>query len=191
MTQAWDERERRATSERDVALIDTLNSARALVATSVPTSGPPSKDFWSACANLGRLYAEHGASIDFAARSLTEFAAGRGESASPWLEPARSTLLESFMRELEFQRERTALAAQAQALLVLRAGEFGLYAPNVPVAHDLQAWADAAITYARKRGAKILIVQGETATIQALTDSASIAGIRVLNSPTRSWFGFR
>jgi hypothetical protein len=192
MTEAWDEREREHASTHDAALIVSLNSARALVATSLPTSAEtePSKDFWSACANLGRLYAEHEASIDFAIRSLANLARAQKADGPPWLEPARGALLESFTRELGFQRERAALLDQAQALVVLRESEFALHAPKIPDAHDVQAWADFAITHARKRGAKTLIIQGQPDTFRALTEGAAVAGIEVLDRPTRSWFRF-
>lgn len=188
---AWDELDMQRSQGRDRESVTALTSVRAMVFEGVPSSAlRETADFWAACASFGRLLAEHGCSTSFASRTLGHLAEAKHCIGEAWVEDARASLIEAYVRERSFQETSAQLDSQGAALLALRGDEFALYAPHVPASHDVQGWADAVVAKALKRGVRSLVVQGAPETVAALHDSAQIGGLVIRDRPSRVWLPF-
>jgi hypothetical protein len=183
---AWCELDRaRALVPADRAAIDATLAARALVVESVLSGAE--RDLYNACAVLGRLLAEHGASPTFAAGTIdgAQAVLAPEESRIDWLVPARAAVAEGFVARL---RERAAEEARARweyPRCAVRVDERTVaLAAGHPEddADALDAWAERVALGCNKAGVKRAIVAGPERATEALVSALASVGIQRVGS---------
>jgi hypothetical protein len=171
----------RALTAEDHAIIDASVAARALVVERVlekMSSGL--RDFFSACAVLGRMIAERGGSPTLAAVTIDGLCEALGVHDGPWTASARAAVAEGFAGARDETAKRAASAAWEYPRCAARLSDDAIaIAAGFPDDDDdaVAAWAsrvahDAALGHVRRA-----VVDGPPAASAAVVDALSLAGI--------------
>jgi hypothetical protein len=193
---AWREHDAaHALHEPDRAAIRATDAPRALVLELLARPGAPTRDLYNACARLGRLLADAGASpslavatVDGAARALADLGIACDVAG---LSPARASVAEGYFAVVtEGERAAARRAWEYPACAVRIAKDTVAIVAGYP-ADDGEALADwsarVALSVSRD-GYKQAILSGSEAAKSELTQALSLLGV-TLASPTepKSW----
>jgi hypothetical protein len=151
-----------------------------------PNDDHSDRDLFHACAMLGRLLAEHGASPTMAAATIdgANEALG-GVGAAGWVVPARAALAEAYAAALlEKTRAEGAGAWEPPRCIVQIDEKTVAVAAGYPSddGEALAAWAERVAAAARRGGARKAVIAGSEAAAQALAEAFGFAGIEVVLS---------
>jgi hypothetical protein len=192
---AWREHdEAHALHNPDRDAIRAADPARALVLELLARPGP-ARDLYNACARLGRLLAEAGASpslavatLDGAVRALAELGVTTDEAR---ISPARASVAEGYFAvTIEGERAAARRAWEYPACAVRIAKDTVAIVAGYP-ADDGEALADwsarVALSVSRE-GYKRAIVEGADATRAELAQALSLVGIELAKpSEPKGW----
>jgi len=195
---AWREHDAKSSLHpHDRDAIRSTDAARALVLELLTRPGAP-RDLYNACARLGRLLGEAGASpslvastIDGAARALADVGATFDETRVP---SARASAAEGYF----------AVAVETERLAARRTWEYPacavrIAADTVAIAaghpetdgEALADWCARVALGARKDGYKKAILGGSAAARSELGDALALVGITVTDRlETKGWLAF-
>lgn len=184
---AWTERDRgRAIHPSDHAAIEKSEAARALVLDlfEVPAR---ERDLYSACARLGRLLAEGGASPSLAAGTIDEAAAAlssAGEAAdAARIAAARSSLVEGYVgavREIEHAAMRETWA-YPRCIVPIGPDTIAIACGHPPEdAAALEEWAANVATRATKAKVRRAVLSGNERACAAVTEALALVGIEIV-----------
>jgi hypothetical protein len=186
----------RAIHPADRAAIASTEAARALVVLLAEADGDP-RDLYTACATLGRLLAEAGASPTLASATMDGARAAALQGAVRDEVALRASLLEGFATGIvaaqraaarsawDWPRCATALDAETCAIA---AGH-----PDEPD-DSVVAWAETVASRASKAGVRRAIVGGEGRARVEVEAALRLVGIEVvtrLEPEPRSWLPWR
>lgn len=196
----------RAIHPHDRVAVDATEAARALVlerASAAPVA-LDRKDLFNACATLGRLLFEAGASptlasgtIDGAAAALAQVGAQLDDAT---LAAARASLAEGYTSALvTSERARARSTWEWPACVVSLDGETCAITAGHPAdeAEAVAAWAARVATRAEKAGVRRAVVAGKGPARDELDAALRLVGVEVLErleappSPARSWLPWR
>lgn len=195
--QTWSERDaRRAIHVRDRAAIEATEAARALVLDRL--TGPPldTHDLFSACARLGRLLAEAGASPSLAVTSLDGAAEALSSEGLAYdevaLSPARAALAEGYFAALvEAERAAAARAWEYPACATRVDDQTVAITAGVPLddPDGLAEWAARVAARVARAGVRRAIVSGPELARTELEDALALVGVELLTElPARRGF---
>lgn len=204
---AWCARdETRALLPADRDAIAASQAARALVIERL-RADPPHPDLFSACAVLGRILAERGASPTLAGASVDNLtdaltSAGAAASGRALLADVRAALLEGYCATREENERRAASAAweYPRCAVPLPDGTVALL-PGYPGddGEAIAGWAGRVAHGVAMAGARRAIVaeapEGRASARAALVDALALAGVEVIGatrpSRSRAWLPWR
>lgn len=173
--------------------IRATEAARALVLELF--AGPP-RDLYNACARLGRLLADAGASpslvactIDGAANALDDLGLAHDPSR---LAPARASVAEGYVAAVREAERTDARRAWDYATCVVPVdAETVAIAAGYPAddGEALAEWTAMVAAKAARSGARVAIVAGPDATKRELADALRLVGIETKGggAPARRW----
>jgi hypothetical protein len=169
----------------DREIIPTTGAARALVA-ELFTSSTDGRDLFSACARIGRLMAEAGASPSLAAITVDNLARVLAEAgAEPNVErqrTARAALFEGYVAALSDTASEAQLAAWDYPASVVPLGNDAVaVACSVPTEdHEaLSRWATRIASRLAKGKIRSVVVSGRESAIAELRSALDLVGIDV------------
>lgn len=187
--------EARALDAADRAAIRETEAPRSLVAELLAT-GVVSRDLYSACAALGRLLADAGASPTLAATTLDGAvrALPRGASFDDAdLAPARASVAEGYVASIREKERAVARAAWEYPNCAVRVDDETLaVAAHYPTADidplAVADWAARVALGASRDKARYVVVSGPPELVAEVTDALTLVGIEVVDRPPRRWF---
>jgi hypothetical protein len=196
--EAWAEHDAaRAIHPADRAAIAATEAARALVVLLAEAGGDP-RDLYTACATLGRLLAEAGASPTLASATMdgARAAALRGE---PLRDEAalRASVLEGFTAGIVAAQRAAARGAWdwPACAIALDAETCAIAAGHPDEPDDARvAWAETVASRASKAGVRRAIVGGDGRARAEVEAALRLVGIEVvtrLEPEARSWLPWR
>jgi hypothetical protein len=182
-TETWSRMDRQAAvGPADGAAVDASAALRSLVVDLAGGSGSED-DLFDACARLGRLLAEAGASPTLAAVTLEHGRRALGASPAPaWTAPAHAALAEGYAAALAERAQRDAAAAwEYPRCRVWVAPGVAAIAAGLPDDDEeaATAWSARVARAAALDGARRAIVDGREPARSALVDALELAGIAV------------
>jgi hypothetical protein len=179
---AWCQSDRAcAVLPADNAMIDDSLAVRALIVDRVLADGP-CDELYDACAVLGRVLAQHGASPTLASAMVDHLADTLDGPHAAWVAPARGALAEGFASALMETARREAIQTWEFPSCVVPLGQASLaIAAGHPSDDDeaLAAWAARVAKGAALQGTRRAIVAGSERACSALIDALSIVGVEV------------
>ncbi len=169
----------RAVHPADRAAIAATEPARALVLDLLRRD--PSRDLYNACARLGVLLAEHGASPTLAAGTIDTAADALGTTATA---AARAALVEGYVARLRDDAHEASLRAwDAPACVVPLDGEPKTVAVACFVPTDdpeaLAEWAARTATRLSKDRVKNVVLAGRIPVVTELKSALGLVGIAI------------
>jgi hypothetical protein len=171
----------RAVLRADREAIDGSMSVRELIVGLLATNGP-CDELYDACAVLGRLLAQTGASPTLASVTVNHLADALSASEKPWVSVARAALAEGFASSLVELMRRDATHAWEFPSCAVPLGEAALaIAAGHPSEDDevLSAWAARIAKEAALRGVRRAVVCGGDRPYAAVLDALTLVGISV------------
>jgi hypothetical protein len=165
----------------DREAVERSTSVRELMVDLVSTEGVYD-ELYDACAVLGRLLAQAGASPTLASGTVNHLADALGAPGAPWLSPARAALAEGFASTLIEGARRDATQAWEFPSCVVPLGEAAVaIAAGHPSDDDevLAAWAGRIAKEAALRGLRRAVVCGRDPACAAVMDALMLVGIAV------------
>jgi hypothetical protein len=189
---AWREHDAaRAIHPTDRDAIRATEAARALV---VELFDRPARDLYNACALLGRLLADVGASPSLAVSTIDGLARALSDTKTAFddarISPARASVAEGYVSALrEGERENANATWAYPACAVVLDDETAAIAAGYPDDGDgLSDWAAKIASKLSKAGTRTAIVGGNERAKQELGEALKLVGIRVADRlPQRSW----
>lgn len=194
---AWREYDlERAIHDQDRDAVDATEAARALVLdllAFVPDAG--TRDLFNACARLGRLLAERGASPSLAASTI-EGAAGALVAAdiafdTSRLSSARAALAEGYFATTREQLGSSSLKAWEYPACAVRLGERTIAIAAAHPSDDselLADWAARVALGASRDGVKEAFIDGPEKARTEIAAAFALVGITIRTSlPSRGW----
>jgi hypothetical protein len=189
---AWREHDvTRAIHPADRDAIRATEAARALV---VELFDRPARDLYNACALLGRLLADAGASPSLAVSTIDGLARALSDTKTAYddarIGPARASVAEGYVSAVrEGERESANRTWTYPACVVQLDDETTAVAAGYPDDGDgLQEWAARVASKLSKNGARTVIVAGNDAAKRELGEALKLVGITVADRlPQRSW----
>ncbi len=171
----------RAVLGADRAVIDATSGLRSLVLELV-LAGGPADELYDACAVLGRLLAQRGASPTLASATIDNAARTMNSPDAAWVPPARAALSEGFASALTEEAQRAAMQAWEfpRCVVPLGAGAMAVAAGH-PSDDDevIAAWSARIAKEAALRGVRRAVVSGGDRACAALVDALTLVGIEV------------
>jgi hypothetical protein len=179
---AWCESDlARAVLRADREVVRDSMTVRQLIVDLVSLNGP-ADELYDACAVLGRMLAESGASPTLASATLNHLADALNTASAQWIVPARAALAEGFASSLIETAHRDAMQAWEFPRCAVPLGEAALaIAAGHPTEDEevLSAWAARVAKEAALRGARRAVVSGSEQACAALIDALTLVGIEV------------
>lgn len=182
----WAERDgSRAIHPHDVAAIRATEAARSLVIELfvLPADG---RDLFNACARLGALLAEAGASPSLAAGTIGGAASSLADAGMPFADsriaPATAALLESYVAAVrESERAVTRLSWEYPACVVPLPGGAVAIACGHPTGDGeaLTAWASRIAGRLVKEKVREAVLSGESAAKAEVASALELVGVTV------------
>ena len=154
---------------------------RALIVELLRTNGP-CDELYDACAVLGRLFAQQGASPTLASATIHHLADAIGTPSAPWGIPAGAALAEGFASSVIESARSDAMRAWEFPNCAVPLGPASLaIAAGHPSEDDevLSAWAARIAKKAALRGVRRVVVGGGERACAALVDALTLVGIEV------------
>lgn len=190
--------EARALDDADRAAIRDTEAPRSLVAELLATGGF-SRDLYSACAALGRLLAEAGASPTLAATTLDGAVRSLGRGAAfdeAELAPARASVAEGYVASVrEKERAAARIAWEYPNCAVRVDDETVAIAARYPTADidrlAVADWAARVALGASRDKARYAVVAGPPELVAEVTEALTLVGIEVVDRCGGLWRWFR
>jgi hypothetical protein len=183
---AWSEAQSRAAlTAADQGVVAATTAARSLVVDLALRAGQD-EELYDACAVLGRLLAEGGASPSLAALSIDHACEALGERAPAWATPARAALMEGFVRaRVEAEREAGCRGWDYPACAVVVDETTLAIAAGYPSDDEesLASWAARTARSASYAGFRRALVSGRDHATAALAEALGIVGIDCVCEP--------
>jgi hypothetical protein len=183
---AWCERDHEhAVLPADREVIDGSRSIRALVVDLAISNGA-GDELYDACAVLGRLMGELGASPTLASFTIEDACAALGAGDAPWAAPARAAVAEGFAAALVEGVRREGMHAWDFPSCTVALGEAALaIAAGHPSDDDevLAAWAGHVARAAALKGVRRAVIAGNERARTALLEALAFVGIETKTSP--------
>jgi hypothetical protein len=176
----WSEGEHRsALSSADHSVIDATYAIRETI---VDFALRPDRDeeLYDACAVLGRVLANAGASASLAATSIDHACEAMGERTPPWSIPARAAMAEGFARAMADTIRGDGHASWDFPASAVRLDETTIAIAAGHPSDDeeiLAAWAGRAARAAACDGIRRAIISGPDRPRAALAEALAIVGI--------------
>ncbi len=195
----------RAIHPHDRVAVSATEAARALVVERACAMSEDRKDLFTACATLGRLLFEAGASPTLASATIDGAAAALASIGAPPLDEAtlasaRASVAEGYTSALvASERARARSTWEWPACVASLDGETCAITAGHPgdEAEAVASWAGRVATRAQKAGVKRAVVAGQGAARDELDAALRLVGVEVLErlepSPSagRSWLPWR
>jgi hypothetical protein len=189
---AWREHDvARAIHPTDRDAIRATEAARALV---LELFDRPARDLYNACALLGRLLADVGASPSLAVSTIDGLARALSDTRTAFddarISPARASVAEGYVSAVRDGERENANATWAYpACAVALDEETAAIAAGYPDDGDgLSEWAAKVASKLSKAGTRTAIVAGNERARQELGEALELVGITVADRlPQRSW----
>ena len=156
-------------------------SVRELIVDLVLNHGA-SDELYDACAVLGRLFAQAGASPTLASVTIDHLAEALNARTAPWVAPARAALAEGFASSLIEGARRDAVQAWEFPNCAVPLGEAALAIAAGHPSEDeevLSAWAARIARAAALRGVRRAVVCGGDQACASVVDALTLVGIAV------------
>jgi hypothetical protein len=156
-------------------------SVRELIVDLVMNHGA-SDELYDACAVLGRLFAQPGASPTLASVTIDHLADALSAPSAPWVAPARAALAEGFASSLIEGARRDGAQAWEFPNCAVPLGEAALAIAAGHPAEDeevLSAWAARIARAAALRGVRQAVVCGGDQACASVVDALTLVGIAV------------
>ena len=163
----------------DREAVERSTSVRELMVDLVFTDGA-FDELYDACAVLGRLLAQAGASPTLASATVNHLADALGAQGAAWVRPARAALAEGFASTIIDGARREATQAWEFPSCVVPLGEAAVaIAASHPSEDDevLTAWAGRIAKEAALRGVRRAVVCGRDVACAAVMDALMLVGI--------------
>jgi len=165
----------------DREAIGTTEAARVLV---LEHLARPSRDLWSACAQLGRLLADAGASPTLAAATIDGALRAYGPAAESLASSARAAVTEGYVGRVRDIERAAACRSWTYGACVVEIGERKIaVAAGYPDDDGIVDWAAEIASKAARNGVKAANVHGREAVRRELSAAFELVGIRVLDVP--------
>ncbi|MBX3227230.1 MAG: hypothetical protein KIT84_35160 [Labilithrix sp.] len=181
----------RALHPADRAVLDKTEPARSLVAELLPNGH--ARDLWSACALLGRMMADEGASPSLAAATIDNAATALAPVDAARVAAARASLLEGYVAAAREHELHASLAAWEYPRCVVTIEE-GVVAVacgrSADDADGLAAWAERVARALTKAKVKRAILAGDDRAKSELASALELVGIALGPAPKR-WLPWR
>jgi len=156
------------------------------------------RDLWNACATLGRMLADEGASPSLAAGSIDNAARALGISDVTRIGPARASLLEGYVgaaRDAErrggvmtWDYPHCVVSLQDGVVAVACGRPFG----DGDDSDALTAWAERVASKLSKAGVKRAVLQGNDPAKAELASALELVGIALGPAPApKSWLPWK
>lgn len=189
---AWREHDvTRAIHATDRDAIRATEAARALV---VELFDRPARDLYNACALLGRLLADAGASPSLVASTIDGLAQALVETKTAFedarIGPARASVAEGYVSAIrDVAHDHTNATWAYPACVVTLDDETAAIAAGYPADGDgLSDWAAKIASKLSKAGTRTAVVSGNETAKRELGEALSLVGIVVADRlPARSW----
>jgi hypothetical protein len=189
---AWREHDvTRAIHPVDREAIRATEAARALV---VELFDRPARDLYNACALLGRLLADAGASPSLAVSTIDGLARALADTKTAYddarIGPARASVAEGYVSAIRDVEHESANATWAYpSCVVTLDDETAAVAAGYPDDGDgLADWAARIASKLSKAGTRTAVVAGNETAKRVLGEALSLVGIAVADRlPSRSW----
>ena len=189
---AWREHDiARAIHPADRDAIRATEAARALV---VELFDRPARDLYNACALLGRLLADAGASPSLAVSTIDGLARAFVDTKTAFddtrIAPARASVAEGYVSAVrDGEREQANRAWAHPACVVMLDETTAAVAAGYPDDGDgLAEWAAKIASKLSKAGTKTVIVAGNESAKRELSSALELVGIAVADRlAQRSW----
>jgi hypothetical protein len=189
---AWREHDvARAIHPTDREAIRATEAARALV---VELFDRPARDLYNACALLGRLLADAGASPSLAVSTIDGLARAFADTKTTYddarVSPARASVAEGYVSAVrDGERDSANRAWSYPACVVTLDDETAAVAAGYPDDGDgLAEWAGKVASKLSKAGTRTAVLAGNDAAKKELADALELVGIAVVDRlPQRSW----
>jgi hypothetical protein len=182
----------RALHPADQLVIRSTEPARALVFELLPAGHD--RDLWNACARLGRLMAEEGASPSLAASTIDHAAKVCGLTDGDRISPARASLLEGYVAAVRETERGTQLATWDYPNCVVSV-EDGVVAIACGRPDDdaeaLTRWAERIASKLTKAKIKRAILEGNESAKAELASALELVGIALGPASKKSWLPWR
>jgi hypothetical protein len=176
----------RATEAARALVLERLANAPASARTSRSTSGDPARDLYNACARLGRLLFEAGASPTLATTTIdgaTQALTGLDLPHEPGLvASARASIAEGYVAAaLDAERARARRAWEYPACAARIDGATAAIVAGAPEDDDeaLGDWAARVASGASKDGIREVVVSGPPRARAELAEALALLGIEV------------
>jgi hypothetical protein len=199
MSEGWTKLDAaRALHPADHLAIRTTEPARSLVAELLVAGAE--RDLWNACARLGRMMADEGASPTLAAGTIDNAATALGVSDTARIAPARASLLEGYVASVrEAERGVAASAWDYPNCVVNIEDDVVAIACGRPTddRDALTAWAERVASKLSKAKVKRAILEGSEAARAELASALELVGIALVPglghgpAPKKSWLPWK
>jgi hypothetical protein len=181
LVEEWCARDGETALPGDRAVIDATRAARALVVDGL-RAGAADADLFSACAVLGRLFADFGGSPTLAASTIDGARSVLPDLDEGTARTARAALMEGFVA-VRAEAARSAAAAQWDfpACAVPLEDSAVAIAAGFPGDDEdaVAAWAARVATAAARNGYRRAVIAGSDRACAALVDALELAGVKV------------
>jgi hypothetical protein len=154
----------------------------------------PARDLYNACALLGRLLADVGASPSLAVSTIDGLVGALADTKMDYdderIGPARASLAEGYVSAIrDVERENASGTWAYPACVVALDDETAAVAAGYPDDGDgLADWAAKVATRLTKAGTRTAVVAGNETARRELGEALSLAGIAVVDRlPSRGW----
>ncbi|MFO0736357.1 MAG: hypothetical protein U0270_10765 [Labilithrix sp.] len=153
------------------------------------------RDLWNACARLGRMMADEGASPSLAAGTIDNAAAALGVNDAARIAPARASLIEGYVASIREAERSSAVAAWDYPSCVVRIDD-GVVAIACGRPTDdgdaLTAWAERVASKLSKAKVKRAILEGGEVARAELASALELVGIALGPAPApKSWLPWK
>lgn len=152
------------------------------------------RDLWNACARLGRLMAEEGASPSLAASTIDNAAAALALADGDRIGPARASLIEGYVAAVREVERTSGLASWDYPNCVVSVDD-GVVAIACGRPDDdaeaIASWAARIAGRLSKAKVKRAVLEGGEAAKSELASALELVGIALGPAPARSWLPWK
>ncbi len=183
----------RALHPADHLALRSTEPARSLVAELLLAGAE--RDLWNACARLGGMMADEGASPSLAAGTIDNAALALGITDSSRVAPARASLLEGYVASVrELERGNAAAAWDYPNCVVKIDNDVVAIACGRPTEDrdGLTAWAERIASKLSKAKVKRAVLEGSEEARAELASALELVGIALGPAPaSKSWLPWK
>ena len=183
----------RALHPADHLALRSTEPARSLVAELLLAGAE--RDLWNACARLGGMMADEGASPSLASGTIDNAAAALGVTDSTRIAPARASLLEGYVASVRELERGSAAAAwdYPNCVVKIEDGVVAIACGRPTDDHDaLTAWAERVASKLSKAKIKRAILEGGDTARSELASALELVGIALGPAPaSKSWLPWK